>query len=273
MSAEAIKNAIDRHIEDSQEDPRRDHLGASLIGKECERQLWYSWRWAKAKRHDAKLLRLFNRGHLEEFRFEEWLIAISDEFWPLHPETGEQIRISDFHGYFGGSLDGVIRNPAGLKGDYLTEFKTHGEKSFSSLCLHGVQKNKPEHYTQMQIYLHYKPKLKAAIYFAINKNTDALHVEVIERDEAHALEQLEKAKRILLSENPPPAHDKAYNSSFMCKFCDFHGLCYSNEVVDKSCRTCSYVQTKDSGWHCKKHNIALDSDKQRSGCDEYERIE
>jgi hypothetical protein len=39
----------------------RAHLGASLIGTECERAIWYSFRWATRARHTGRLLRL-NRG-------------------------------------------------------------------------------------------------------------------------------------------------------------------------------------------------------------------
>ena len=47
----------------------RAHLGASLIGTECERAIWYSWRWATRARHAGQLLRLFQTGHMAEARF------------------------------------------------------------------------------------------------------------------------------------------------------------------------------------------------------------
>jgi hypothetical protein len=46
----------------------RPHLGASLIGKECARQLWYTFRWVSSTSHRGQLLRLFRTGHLEEAR-------------------------------------------------------------------------------------------------------------------------------------------------------------------------------------------------------------
>lgn len=68
-----ILTAIDRQLKNNQEDPRRRHLGASIIGRRCIRQIWYSWRWFHPVRHEGRLLRLFERGHLEEFRFMNWL--------------------------------------------------------------------------------------------------------------------------------------------------------------------------------------------------------
>lgn len=271
--ADDIKNAIDRHIEDHQEDGRRDHLGASLIGRECLRELWYSWRWATNRKFDARMLRLFDRGHREEFRFVEWLEAISEKVWAFHPKTGEQIRVEDFKGYFGGSLDGVVRNPAGYKGDYLCEFKTHNEKSFKSLVLKGVQEAKPEHYMQMQIYLHYKPKLLGALYFAINKNDDSLHVEFVVRNEDAALEGLEKTKKVFLSTEPPQPFEGASEYNFYCnRFCDHASVCWKNAAPAKSCRTCVSVRPTDKGWKCTKHDKILTSEAQREGCADYERL-
>ncbi|HEX8349957.1 MAG TPA: hypothetical protein VF598_08335, partial [Hymenobacter sp.] len=54
----------------------RSHLGASVIGRECGRQIWYGWRWARKPKFQARMLRLFNRGHLEEARFIAALLAI-----------------------------------------------------------------------------------------------------------------------------------------------------------------------------------------------------
>lgn len=60
------------HIE-SQESEFRNHLGGSMIGRKCERQLWYNFRWAASSNFDGRMLRLFNRGHLEEHRFIQYL--------------------------------------------------------------------------------------------------------------------------------------------------------------------------------------------------------
>jgi len=271
--AKKVKDSIDLTIEVEQEDGRRAHLGASVVGRMCEREVWYGWRWTLSKAHEARILRLFERGHKEEFRFEKWLDDISDEFWALDPATGSQIRISDYHGYFGGSLDGVVRNPAGVKGNFLCEFKTHNEKSYEKLIVSGVQSSKPEHYTQMQIYLKYKPKLTGALYFAINKNTDALYVEFVERDEQWIKDSTEKVERILLSKEPCGRHNAASEHHYYCKyFCDFPDVCFGNKEPDMSCRTCAFVETRDQGWTCGKDETLLTVDNQKAGCSDYERL-
>lgn len=265
---------INSKLESKQEDGMRSHLGASIIGRKCEREIFFMFRWAKRVKFKARMLRLFDRGHKEEDRFIEWLEDVCENVWALDPNTGEQIRISEFEGHFGGSLDGVIRNPAGIKGDFLAEFKTHNDKSFKKLVLNGVKESKPEHYTQMQVYLYYKSKLQGAFYFAINKNDDSLHIEYVERDEEHAKENMHKASRILKSEQPPEPFNGASEYNFYCdKFCDFTELCYKNAAPQKTCRSCQWWQLdKEGQTRCDLHKKQLTVQEQKEGCDKYERL-
>lgn len=65
MQQGGVSAAIDGNWEAAQDGPR-PHLGASEVGKPCDRRLVYGFRHAVVKRHDGRLLRLFNRGHREE---------------------------------------------------------------------------------------------------------------------------------------------------------------------------------------------------------------
>lgn len=273
-AAEKFKSAIDQKLEDDQEDGLRAHLGASVLGRECEREIWYSFRWAVKRTNSARMLRLFDRGHKEEFRFEEWIRSVSDEVWTTDPKTGNQIRISDFQGHFGGSLDGVVKNPIDIPGVFLLEFKTHNDKSYKKLLLSGVASAKPEHYVQIQIYLHYRPKLKGAFYFAINKNDDSLYVEYVERDERFAEKYVNLAQRVLISNEPLPMMDKAGPFNFYCKgFCDNYEVCQKNKAPHKTCRSCAYWRLADDGkTKCLFHDKFLTLSEQKTGCEKYERL-
>ena len=44
----------------------REHLGASVIGRECDRALWYEFRWITRAAQGGRMLRLFETGRLEE---------------------------------------------------------------------------------------------------------------------------------------------------------------------------------------------------------------
>lgn len=66
--------------------PRR-HLGASLIGRKCKRELWYKYRWATKGNFPGRVMRLFGRGHLEEYRFLRWLRLVGLEVSEFDPAT------------------------------------------------------------------------------------------------------------------------------------------------------------------------------------------
>jgi hypothetical protein len=65
----------------------RPHLGASVIGKECLRSIWYGWRWASLVHFEGRMLRLFNRGHEEEPRFVRWFERIGAAVETVDPAT------------------------------------------------------------------------------------------------------------------------------------------------------------------------------------------
>jgi len=85
----------------------RTHLGASLIGTECTRAIWYSFRWVTRARHTGRILRLFQTGHLAEPRFVADLRRIGVTVLAVDPDTGGQWTLRDAGGHFGGSMDAV----------------------------------------------------------------------------------------------------------------------------------------------------------------------
>ena len=47
-----------------------------MIGRPCDREIWYGFRWFKKPEFPGRMLRLFERGHKEEFRFVKYLRRI-----------------------------------------------------------------------------------------------------------------------------------------------------------------------------------------------------
>lgn len=254
--------------------PFRKHLGASLIGKECSRELWYSWHWCKAPKFSGRILRLFNRGHLEEPRFMALLLMIGCRIYQFD-DKGKQFRIAGHGGHYGGGLDGVVVGiPEYPTEPILSEFKTHSEKSFNDVAKQGVQHGKPEHFHQMQQYMGYH-KLRAAIYFAVNKNTDEIHAEIVLFDPIYYQQYFDKAGKIIAS--PVPLPKLSENPKFFkCTFCDFKPICHGKDAPEKNCRTCNYSKASldnDKGeWLCTNPltNINVISfEQQLKGCDNY----
>lgn len=322
--------AINDKLERDQERDGRRHLGGSMIGRKCLRELWYGFRWALAPDHSARMLRLFNRGHREEDRFVEWLRAVGVEHYPFQPHdyvlayhdgsgaylkmsleewrmrdipseplddvTGilmheyaarlqgidipepKQIRVLDVDGHFGGSLDGIGRYFPGvaqilnLPHDEwgLTEFKTHGRKSFEKLLEERVEKAKPEHFNQMQVYM-YKKGLRFALYMAICKDTDRLYSEFILADPQIAVKLIAKATEVVYSRTPPRKIGST-PAWFECKFCDFVDVCHRGAPMQKNCRTCvSSSPAPDGRWVCARYGM-IPKDAEAKGCDNWEQI-
>ena len=260
--------------------PFRKHLGASLIGDECARKTWYSWHWAKEIKFDARILRLFNRGHLEEPRMMALLIMIGCEIWQFDT-NGKQYRISGHGGHYGGGLDGVALGiPEFPELPGLTEFKTHSEKSFNEVRALGVLQAKNTHYQQMQQYMGFH-KLTFALYMAVNKNTDEIYAEIVMFDKIYYDKYLALAGQIVGSKVPL---DKISKNSkyYVCNYCDYKQICHGKDLPARNCRTCMYSEasqaTANGDWLCTnpaRVNIAeikkpLTKLEQYAGCEHYE---
>ena len=258
--------AIVRFHEKRADNYRRPHLGCSELGKPCDRALWYSFRWATSPTFDGRMLRLFLRGHREEELFLEELRGMGVEVLDRDPDTKQQFRWTGHKGHLAGSADGVALGlPEAPKTWAIVEFKTHGEKSFNELKKSGVEKAKPEHYTQMQMYMGFA-ELTRALYLAVNKNTDELYSEWVHHMPEVFTSCKARAEKIIDANEPliGVSNDPAW---FECKFCDHKHVCHTDAVPDKNCRTCIHsTPIEDGKWNCGLHNRPLRVEEQRLGC-------
>lgn len=249
----------------------RTYLGASAIGNECQRALWYGFRWARREIFDGRMLRLFQTGHLSEPRFVKDLRDIGATVWEHDPQTGKQFGSVDHSGHMRGHCDGVGQGiPGGGNKPHLLEFKTHEDKSFTSLKKDGLQKAKPVHYAQMIWYMG-KMDLDRGLYLAVNKNTDELYSERVTFDPVVFAQLQAKAESIIYAQSPPPKvnTDPKY---YLCGWCTFNGICHTGEVPDVTCRSCVHATPEREGdgrWSCAKWGQDVPGDFQRQGCDQH----
>ncbi len=247
----------------------RSHLGASLIGKECERAIWFDFRWVTRAQHPGRLLRLFETGQLEEARLVQNLRRTGATVLEVDPETGRQFRVQAHGGHFGGSLDGIAINLLEApKTWHVLEFKTHSVKSFNDLVAKKVRDSKPLHFAQMQTYMHLMG-LTRAMYLAVCKDTDDVYIERLEADATFAQGLMSKAERVIFSATPAPrvSVDPAW---FQCRMCDHAPVCHGNQsdaaAPEVNCRTCLHATPVDGGWHCARHDRRLTEADQRAAC-------
>ena len=246
----------------------RPYLGASIIGKECARALWYDFRWASKESFDGRLLRLFQTGHLAEHRFVADLRSIGAEVFDVDPATGNQFGFVDHGGHMRGHMDGCGRYfPGGGTKWHVLEFKTHSSKSFADLKKKGVEKAKPQHYAQMMWYMG-KSGMDRALYVAVDKNTDELYSERIKFDLTHFEQIQSKGERVIFGDLPPKISEDA--KFYVCNFCSHNKVCHGGKVPTLSCRTCVHSTPErkgDGAWTCSKYGgKEIPIDLQRTGC-------
>jgi hypothetical protein len=271
--AQQIEADIDTWCQLQYDDGPRSHLGASIIGHECERFIWFSFRWMYYQVFSGRMQRLFQRGHLEEYRIFQWLQGIGFRTTSVDLD-GKQIRILFAEGHGGGSTDGVAMLPTrygNFTEPILLEMKTQKDKKFAALQGSGVEKEKPLHFIQASVYGR-RLGIRYCLYIAVNKETDDLDVELIELDWGKADAELLKAETII--DAPfPPRRISENASQYQCKYCPAVGVCHLGAPVMKNCRSCFYAKAvAGKQWHCNRWNAIIPPDAIPKGCDGWQQL-
>lgn len=271
-SLHSTVRAIERvHVEREAKSGPRDYLGGSLLGHACQRFLWLTFRHAEYPQWSGRMLRLFDTGHRQEARLIEELraagVTVSDR-----DDRGNQHEVVDCDGHVKGHLDGaalgLLEAP---KTWHLLEVKTHNAKSYADVVKNGVLKSKPQHYAQMQFYMGHA-KLDRAAYFAINKDTDDIHLERVEFDSDCFASLRARASNIVALVEPPPriSDDPAWHE---CRGCTFYDLCHGTRMPRAGCRTCAHSTPAANGtWNCVWHNATIPFATQLTGCEDHRYI-
>ena len=246
----------------------RDHMGASVLGHHCERWLWLSFRWAVREKFPGRIVRLFRRGQNEEAVVVSDLRAAGLDV----RQTGSSQTMVDLGGHIGGSLDGIVESgvPEAPKTRHVLEIKTHSRKSFDALVKHGVEKEKPQHFVQMQCYMH-GTGIKRALYVAVCKDDDRYHIERVKYDQEVAEKAIARGLRLVTADRiPPPISTDP--SWWQCSYCPARPMCHGQQPTEEvNCRTCAHsTAVPDGTWRCERHDAdGIPPEWQRTGCESH----
>lgn len=271
--ANAMLDAIGRQA--CEEQRRSTRLGASIVGEECDRRLWCSFRWCDlGGPPDGRLFRLFRRGHLEEEIIAKDMESAGLTVMTVDPQTMKQFEVTDRSGHFVCKLDGIAKHvPGAMKVWHTVEMKTMNDKNFKALVKNGVQKAHPKHYWQMMAGMHFSghnidTRMSRALYIAVNKNTDDLYSEIIQYDPAFGKKIEDRVNSIINAPSPPDRIGTQTHKA--CNFCDMKYFCHGQKAPPASCRTCIHSTPVAGGeWKCEKHEKKLSLDEQKAGCDDH----
>lgn len=228
-------------------------LGISIsnLGDECERALWYGFRWAMPPEEiDGLKAITFETGEIEETRLLDSLRAIGCEVVDLD-EKGKQFRYSAVNGHVRGKCDAhVLGVPEAPKTWHMAECKSMKEKYWNEVVKKGVKAGYYSHWVQNNTYAHLAGH-ERCLYICRNKNTGEIYVERWATDVEEAIRLLARAERIIKSAAPPPKlhedpDDKmAFKCRTMCK--RFKTTCHEKAFPRAHCRTCIHATPEQHG--------------------------
>lgn len=255
--------AIYQAYEDSNKSWDSWGLSVGELGAECDRSLWYTFRWVSyPEKVDGRKVRIFRRGDIEEERLVADLEAIGVEVF------GQQDRIRLVANHVRGKIDGrCIGLPEAPKTEHLCEFKSSNTKNFAILVKKKVKEAQPKHYVQCQLGMH-AFGLTRALYVVANKDDETIYAERIEYDAVFCLRLLARAERIINSEEPP-SRIAEKEDDFRCMFCKHKPICHSGAWARVTCRSCLHSTPEmggDAHWSCARFAKPLSIDEQREGC-------
>ncbi len=259
----ATVRAIYQSYEDSRDSFESWGLSVGELGNECDRSLWYGFRWATPmEKFDGRKIRIFARGDLEETRLIEDLERIGVEVF------GQQDRIRLVHGHVRGKVDGrLLGVPDAPKTEHLFEAKSSNGANWRALAKDKLQKAQPKHYVQVQLGMH-ALGLTRALYLNTNKDTEEIYGERVEYDFEFCARLLARAQRIV-SAHEPPSRLCTKRDDFRGKFCKHAEVCWAEQWSRVTCRSCLHVTPElqgDGHWSCARFSKPLSIDEQRSAC-------
>lgn len=264
----AVEQAVADH-ENAQK--RRGYVGMSAIGDQCERKLFFNFRFAGRETFNFESVARFHDGHRTEDLIIERLKLVPElTIYDRDPETGEQYRFEDHGGHFSGGLDGIIMGlfqapvtAHALEAKCCAEDKiaklrrdvtTYGEKS-------ALEQWNRTYWAQAQSYMHYSETERHYLVAATPGGRGWVSVRT-EYNKVAAEGYVARAASIIVAEKRPKRVSNKPDF-WLCRNCAFADACHRGAAVDRNCRTCrhSYADTTgeygSAAWVCRKWGDAI----------------
>lgn len=202
----------------SQDDrPPRDYIGASIIGSDCLRQIWYEFKGFESADVPSKIRRTWDIGRALESTILGWIketgIELADTWHDLEAQGVP---------YFKGHVDSVWMKDGEVFA--IIEAKTAKDSSFNKFVKSGLMTWNPQYYAQVQSYMGMSG-IHIAYIIVLNKDSSDISDEMVTFDDAFYQGLIEKATMVASANSPPP---KVNGSPlwYQCKGCKFNKVCH-----------------------------------------------
>jgi len=243
----------------------RSYLGASAIGHECSRKLWYNFRHASFEYIDHKSKKRFEDGHYSE---AVYINRIKQAGYSLqHEVQGKQYGFKDLGGWFRGHRDGKLFNVPGI-GDAIWEHKSSAKWKDLNKTIekHGEaqalkQWNKT-YYDQAQLYMCYEG-VQWHILTCASEGSRNESIVLTGFNKQDFEDIRNKAAHIIATDTPPPKISDN-PTFFKCGWCDSNEVCHQKKIPKPNCRNCAHItfitdnkeQDKPVA-HCSANNVNI----------------
>jgi len=197
---------------------KRNYIGASSIGSQCVRALWYGLYSQYKPEYSAQLLRTFEVGKRLEAMLLDCLDLCGLEIQRPNKDNAFLAVADKEVSLFQGHMDALWVNEG------ILEIKTARDASFRVFQKKGLRLWYPVYYAQVQAYMGMSGIVKAYV-LAINKDTSEVHDECVTYDAGYYETLRAKAKKIIELDKAPCRVNES-PLYFVCKMCAYRKVCH-----------------------------------------------
>ena len=213
------RDKLARLIESAQErieDDVRDYIGASSIGSDCLRQIWYQFKGIKAEKVPTKFRRTWDIGKRLEGLILDWLENAGVKIERVNVKLNSK-NIPAFQGH----IDALafIDDKSSI-----LEVKTAKDASFKIFVKKGAKIWNFQYYAQIQSYMGMSGIFSAYI-LVLNKDNSDISDELVTFDEDF-YNRLEDKAQMIYGANIEPPKINGSPLWFQCKMCKFNKVCH-----------------------------------------------
>lgn len=211
-----LTKLLESYQKNAQEEAR-NYIGASSIGSDCLRQIWYGYQGFEAGEIPAATRRTWDIGKHLEGLILDWLesagLEISRSWMDLKSQNVKQ---------FQGHLDSVwIKKGEAFA---IIEVKTAKDSSFKIFVNKGVKIWNPQYYAQVQSYMGMS-SIHSAYILVLNKDNSDIFDELVTFDEKF-YKGLEDKALMISSSNIEPPRINGSALWYQCKLCKYNKECH-----------------------------------------------
>tara|TARA_R110000851_G_scaffold99923_1_gene215262 strand:- start:1713 stop:2435 length:723 start_codon:yes stop_codon:yes gene_type:complete len=227
---EALKTAVEN--EAAKEKPRT-YIGASGIGFDCSRKIWYGYNGYKQEPRGWICVAAAEDGHRSEDLYIKRLRMVEGIELHTEDENGEQygFDLGFFQGHYDGIIRGLLQCPETW---HIWEHKAMNDTKFKKAI--KAKRDFGEelalknwdmiYYCQAILYMYFEEIDRHYMTISTAGGRDVISIRT-KANPKLAKGLIEKAKRIHKAKEAP---DRMWHKEyFECKWCDFYTECYKGE--------------------------------------------